>query len=350
LDWMQLLLTAALGVIGGLIFYKLKVPGAMMIGSMIAVAALNVTTGMAYMPLAGKVMAQMAAGAFIACGVQREDLLRLRHIIKPAVTMLLGYLFINIASGFLIWLVSPLDLATALMSGVPGGLTDVPIMAADMGADAPKVATMQFVRMILGIGIFPTLIRKIEEYYRKKNGASTPSGEASGPRTRSKEGFLPTVAVAVICGLIGQLSSVPAGTMLFSLGGVLVLKFVTNKAYIPTKLRMAAQTLAGAYIGCSVGYEDVLELRYLIVPVIIISAFYLGGCIGMGLLIHKKFGMSTGEALLSTTPAGVSDMALIASEMGVGGADVAVMQVVRLVVVVAAFPQIIRLILSLVGA
>ncbi len=72
--------------------------------------------------------------------------------------MLSGLLVLNITAGFLIYAVSPLDLVTSLMAVVPGGISDTPIIAATMGADAAKVAIMQVVRQILGIGTFPALI------------------------------------------------------------------------------------------------------------------------------------------------------------------------------------------------
>ena len=46
----QLLFTLLVAVAGGLLAQKIKVPAGAMIGAMVAVAALNIVTGQAYLP------------------------------------------------------------------------------------------------------------------------------------------------------------------------------------------------------------------------------------------------------------------------------------------------------------
>ena len=47
---LPLLLTLAVGTVGGLLLFKLKVPGGMIVGAMVAVAVLNILTEKAYCP------------------------------------------------------------------------------------------------------------------------------------------------------------------------------------------------------------------------------------------------------------------------------------------------------------
>jgi len=54
-----------------------------------------------------------------------------------------------------------MDLVTSLMCAIPGGMSDIPIISEEMGADSGKVAVMQFVRMVFGIGVFPSMIAKV---------------------------------------------------------------------------------------------------------------------------------------------------------------------------------------------
>jgi hypothetical protein len=53
--------------------------------------------------------------------------------------------------------------------------------------------------------------------------------------------------------------------------------------------------------------------------------------------------------MLITTPAGASDMALISSDMGVENTDVIIMQVLRAVIVMTFFPQIIHIVVYFIG-
>ena len=78
---------------------------------------------------------RFTAGAFIACTVEKKDLKRLPHIIKPAAILLGGMLCLNLIMGFVIHKATDLDWITSFMCAVPGGMGDTPIIAADMGGD-----------------------------------------------------------------------------------------------------------------------------------------------------------------------------------------------------------------------
>lgn len=343
------LMTLLIGGTIGLAFYKLKFPGGMIVGSIIGVSMLNIFTGHALMPSGARLAAQIVAGAFIGVSVQKEDLKRLRKLAGPAVAMLLGMLALNLTSGYLIYLFSPLDLMTSLMSAVPGGMSDTPIISAEMGADASKVAVLQFVRLIAGIGIFPMMIGLIARKHHEDTSPITLVNSSSKSIQRVKRDVAITIAVAVAFGLIGKSTGIPAGALLFSLLSVLILKISTSIGWLPKWIKRLAQILSGAYIGSSVSYADVLEIKYLAVPAIILVVGYVVLCIFLGFFIHKKFNMSLREAMLSVTPAGATDMALIASDLGIQSTDVVVLQIVRLVVVISVFPQLINLIVIFVG-
>ncbi len=90
-----------------------------------------------------------------------------------------------------------------------------------------------------------------------------------------------------------------------------------------------------------------MELRYLVLPLAIIIIGYMANCLITGRIIRKFCGFTRKESMLITTPAGASDMALISSELNVENTDVIILQVVRAVVVMTFFPQIIGLLVHL---
>ena len=53
--------------------------------------------------------------------------------------------------------------------------------------------------------------------------------------------------------------------------------------------------------------------------------------------------------MLAATPAGASDMALISSDLGVNSKEVIELQIIRMVVVIVVFPQVIYHISCFVG-
>lgn len=346
---LQFLITMLIGFAVGYVFLKLKVPGGIMVGSIVGVALLNITTGTAFMPYTGRLIAQIIAGAFIGVSIEKSDLVRLKSIFKPAMTLLLGMLGLNIMSGLLIHFFSPLDLITSLMSAVPGGISDIPIISEEMGADSATVAVMQFIRLVFGVGVFPTIITKISkfDFYKRESEVNVYSRTIN--RTDDISKLILTIIVAAIFGTIGKISDIPSATLVFSMISVIILKLTTGKACMPRWMRRFAQLLAGAYIGSSFEMSDVISLKYLIIPAVILLGGYLAACLIIGNILYKKYKMPIDEAMLSATPAGAADMALISADMGIQSADVIVLQIIRMVTVVSIFPQIIRVIVSLIN-
>ncbi|SDE42767.1 AbrB family transcriptional regulator [Sporomusa acidovorans] len=330
----------------GFALFKIEVPGGLMIGAVLGVALINVFWGVDPMPNEAKTLAMLIAGAFIGCTVEKSDLKRLPYIAKPTMLMLFAFLVLNLFIGAIIYLMSPLDLVTSLMSAVPGGISDTPIIAADMGADAPKVAVMQMARQVLGIGIFPSMILA---YHNRKNFTENADREIFTAKrakssTKSWAAFSVTMAVAVIMGVLGKYSGIPAGAFVFSIISVLILKLVFNFAYLPRWAKQGAQILSGAYIGSSITMSDISDMRHLLLPLLVIILGYIANCFITGKIISKMYGFTRKEAMLITTPAGASDMALISSDIGVQNTDIIIMQIIRAVVVMTFFPQLISLI------
>ncbi|MEG1972098.1 MAG: AbrB family transcriptional regulator, partial [Oscillospiraceae bacterium] len=307
-------------------------------------AALNILTGKAYMPSEAKMAAQIAAGAFIGCSVEKSDIIRLKYIFKPAIILLLAMLVLNLTMGFIIHAVSPLDLLTALMCAVPGGMSDIPLIAADMGVDAAKVTVMQFMRLLIGIGLFPSLIAMFDRKFGSHDMPMTKGARAVSLSKNKKADLLLTLCIAAVGGFFGKSVGMPAGILVFSMIFVIIFKLTIDHAYLPKWVKRLAQLMSGAYIGSSFAKSDLIELRCLIIPAIIIAIGYTANCIITGQILHRFCKIPLKEAMLAATPAGATDMALISSDLGVQSSDLIVLHIIRLVVVVSIFPQIINII------
>ena len=342
-----------------------------MVGAMAGVAVLNLGFGAAYMPVQAKFLVQILAGAFIACSVEKSDLVRLPHILKPALILFLSLLLLNLAAGSLIFLAGPLDLITSMMSAVPGGLSNAAIIADAMGADTPRVIIMQMVRQILGIGVFPGMIL-LYDRVRCRRGinpapesplsapSSTSSGASSGGIAADGKKHAPaawgnwktlacTLLTAALAGGLGRELGVPAGGLIFSLLAVLILKIALDFAYFPRMLRRGTQILNGCYFGSLLVLQDLLAIPALIVPMLILILGYTLNCFITGRVIAGCCGFTRKEAMLIATPAGASDMALISADLGVHNTDVLILQVLRVLFVTLIFPPLINLVILYAG-
>lgn len=337
---MAFFLTVAAASAAGFLFLKKKVPGGVMVGALVGTVVLNIGTGLAYMPAAARTIAQITAGAFIGASIRRSDIRRMPKLAKPAVILLSSMLVLNLILGVIIHAMSGLDWMTSFFCAVPGGMSDTPIIAAEMGADGAAVAFMQFFRLLGGVGIFPTVIM----ITTCREEAAAPSTLREETARDAVEPSVPaTVIAAAVCGIAGKLSGIPVGTLIFSMAGTAVLGLTTGRAAIPMYLKRVAQVLSGAYIGSSIGLQELLDLRHLVLSACLLVAAYLLNCFFVSEMLHRFCGMTRREAMLVSTPAGATDMALISGDLGISSLDLNVLQIIRMITVVTVFPQIIRL-------
>lgn len=336
----------------GLLLKHWKVPGGMLVGALAGGAVLKVLTPYGYMPYAGRFAAQVAAGAYIGALFDRAQLKSVRRVWKPYLMIMAFFLAANLLAGFLIWRTGACDLMTALLCCVPGGMSDTPLIAADLGADVGTVAILQFVRMVTGVVVMPSVISLLVP------PAQAARPDVPGPEKPDAPGeqhsktvplAAATVAVAAVGGGLGRAAGIPAGILVGSMLAVILMNLTYGRAYLPMPLKRAAQVLSGAYIGCTLTRESILRLRYLVVPALIILAVYIPMSLICGWLNARLFHRDTRESMLSATPGGASDMALIAADLGVESTDLMVTQVLRMVSVVVIFPQLVYRLCALLG-
>lgn len=344
---MELLFTLFTAFLGGFILHKLRVPGGMMLGSVVMVAFFNVTTEAIYMPMGFRIVAQTIAGAYIGMTVKKENLPRIKDLIRPIGTLLLGLFITNVLVGTLIYLLSPLDLLTSLLAGIPGGISDTPLIAKDLGADATKVTVLQFVRLISGIAMVPLLVKRDGKEGPQRE-VTKPSVIAKKPSPFGSKKLWGSLVLAFLAGTLGRILGVPAGTLLFAMLGIVLLKVLQVEVVFPMWFKRMAQLFSGAYIGSHFSYQDVLELRYLLLPAVILVTLNMASCFIMGHILAKRYELPMAQAILSASPAGASDMALIASDLGVSGSDVALIQIARLIGAISIFPQVFYLLVKLI--
>lgn len=237
----RFMLTLAVGIAGGLVLKKLKVPSGLMIGALAGVAVLNCTTEDAWVPIELRIAVQIVSGAFIGSSLDRSDLARLRHIGGPVATMLAMYFVITLVAGIILHYLGGLDFATAFMSAVPGGVSDVPVVAADMGADAPTVALLQLVRLVLGLAVLPTVVMGFDRIAASHGRADGSADAASDHDVENETTWRhkPAVAALVVlvvsatAGIVGWLTHIPGMTLVFALVAALIMKIGFDLAFVP---------------------------------------------------------------------------------------------------------------------
>lgn len=355
---MWFFITFFVGLIGAGIALKCKVPAGAMIGSLFAVAIFSIVTGKAYLPQSYKVIAQISTGAFIGTRIKYNDIVELKKVFKPAVIMVILMALINFVMGYFLYKSSDMDMKTALFCTAPGGIMDMTLIAYDFGADTSKVAVMQMMRLVSVMCLIPVLIKGVIRYYKAKSPADNidtakTAEEKVIKNEKEKTPFMVnfkkiaiTMIIGTISGFIGYFAGIPAGAMSVSMAGVAAYNIKSNKAFMPIKLRQFIQVLGGALIGAKMTMGDLLGLKTIAVPVlIVISGFCLMNLI-LGIMVYKISDFNIPTSMFSAAPGGISDIAIIAGELGADTPKVAVMQFIRLVSVIAFYPILIKIIIQ----
>lgn len=150
--------TLIIAGIFGYIGYVLKFPSGVLVMAMFSVAFLNCFTDITYIPLNLKFYAQIFAGALVGCNITRSALSGFVNLFIPALLLVLGYFLVNIIYAKICSKFNLLDFKSACFSACPAGVSDMALIAADLGADLKTTAVIHVVRLIYAVGIMPTII------------------------------------------------------------------------------------------------------------------------------------------------------------------------------------------------
>ena len=236
--------TLAIGTVGGAIFAWVNLPLAWMLGAMVATTAASLGGARLYVP--GPMRSIMVAiiGVLLGASFTPEIVEKAREW-PLTIGCLLLYLGFLIGILFLYFhRIVGLDPATAYFSAAPGGLSEMVITGAAMGADDRTIALIHTARVLLVVLAVPL-------WFRYTTGVTTtPSaiGPSIGAIGLTDIAVLTTCAIAGV--VAGRLIRLPAYRLS---GPLLASAFVhvtgINESAPPWELVAAAQVVVGSAIG-----------------------------------------------------------------------------------------------------
>ena len=81
---------------------------------------------------------QAVAGALVGATVGRQQAVQMLELWNVVLLAVVSFIVLDLIAGALIAKYTDMDLVTALFSCAPGGLTDMTLIAADLGADGRR--------------------------------------------------------------------------------------------------------------------------------------------------------------------------------------------------------------------
>lgn len=345
--WFAITLTCAAA--GGLLLYRLHIPSGAMLGALVAVAILNTATGEAVFYDGLKIVLQIVSGAMIGGKISRQDLRSMRTLLKPAVILVLSMMVLNLSFGGMIHSWGGLDIPTALFATTPGGVADMALIAEDLQADTAVVAILQLCRCMIVFCFFPPIFKKmIGRLHRNAEGLASAESASAPPKTNWSH-FCGVLVLAALIGVLFWQIGITAGALIGGMIGGAVFSLWKAPVLFSQPLRIGLQIFAGAFIGIKMGREVFSLLPKLWLPVLVMLVGIFVFVFAITWLLHRFTGLPYEVCLLSSTPAGVQEMALLSEELGVDTVKVSVLQTTRLVFVILLFPAMIHLVNQLFG-
>ena len=340
----KFLLTLAIALAGTYIFLKRKVPAGAFVGAVIFVGVVQIATGILHFPPAIKTLGSALAGSYLGTRVRRSDLIALKKAPLAAVLMVAVMICYNIFSGWLLSVTTDLDFGSALLGMAPGGSTEFSLVAADMGYNPATVTILQMLRMAVIVPLIPVSVKFILSHFGDKirQKEHREEKEVRRPKHRNTKGFLMALAIGMPAGLLGKYLEVPAGAICFSMFAVGLVNVITDKMYFPLPARYFANSCNGAIIGVKLALSDIIMVGKALPVVLLIDVSWviLSGIMGMVIYQLSEFSLAT--SLFAGSPGGMSDMGLIAEDLGGNPTQVTVMQLCRLVCVLSFIPFILH--------
>ncbi len=340
-QWAALIALSVLFIAG---LELLRLPAALLLGSLAAASALTAFDVPVRVPPPAFAGAQAIIGLLIARVVAPSTVVEMA---RDWPTFLGGVLSVIVVSAGLGWLLARLKIlpgTTAVWGAFPGAATVMTLMCEGFGADVRLVALMQYLRVVM-VAVAATAIAAIWT-------AATPHAAASVVWFPPVHwgALVTTAALAIVAAVAGRAIRFPAGPMLIGLALAAAAEFLgLVKIELPPWLLAPAYCLVGWSIGGRFN-RPVLVHAAKVLPALALSILcLLAVCGGIAAVLARVAHVDPLTAYLATSPGGADSIAIIAASTKVDMPFIMAMQMARFLIVLAAGPAIARFVATRAG-
>ena len=336
---MQVLFTLVVGICGGFILSIVNAPLPWTLGPVLAV---SLTSLLLKRQLIWPLFLRNIALIPLGYSMGRPFTVETGHAILSQLPFMLMATFVTICAGlFSAWLMyrrTDIDLSSCLLGCVPGGLSQMVILAAELReTDLTAVTIMQTLRMLSVVFVIPFLA--IHVLPAEGASAHLIENEPTGD-------ILMYAIVAVAGAVIGRLIKLPTANLLGPLlaTALYIVSFGHTAPIIPQHYLYAAQVCVGSYIGSSIDLRKIREYNGM-GPVLFGSVLLvLAVSMVMGCVIAFCTPSSITTSFLSTAPGGLAEMGITALTVGADSSTMTAYQLTRLLFIMLVFPYVARFI------
>jgi len=339
----QMLKALCLSVTVGALFALVNVPLPWTLGPITAISLYSLKAGeQMYWPIKIRNTALIVLGYAMGRPFTVETGYKILEHLPLMLIATLITVFVGILVGYITHKKTGISLETCLLGCVPGGLSQMVVLAEEMeNTDQTAVTIMQTIRMLSVVFSVPFLTMHV------LHDGNPLAAAASSHMVSSNEIFI-YICVAVAGAFLAKFLRLPTAFLLgpILLTGAFILATGIPAPIVPSYLISTAQVCVGTYIGSSINLAKI-KLYHGLMPCLFVGvAGVLLVSLFTGYMVVELTSVSFVTAFLSTAPGGLAEMGITALIVGADISTMTAYQLVRLLFIMLLFPIIVKLIIK----
>ena len=321
-----ILLALLVGIPAGYVCHRLNLPLPWMIGPMVAVASLNLLGLPMDSPPYARQMGQVLLGSGLSLYFAPPVVSALAANWAPIVLATLATFVIAVMGAAILSRVSGVDPGSTFFASIPGGAMAMANLAHRFGAQIAPVAVAHSLRVSILVIVIPFTLTY--------GGIPLETGDYR-PTVPLDVGILvPWLLAGFVLGEVSERLHVHNGYLLLPMffGAAFTVSEVQLSA-VPQWMTQFAQLMFGLVLGAR--YERAFFARHkLFVPFALLNSFFvLAASIALAFALAWAFHLPIATMIISTSPGGMTEMAITAQALQIGVPAVIAFHLARIIVV-----------------
>ncbi|MGG7221938.1 AbrB family transcriptional regulator [Bacillus sp. ATD] len=271
--------------------------------------------------------------------------------------MLILSILLAMLSGYVLWRFSKTDMMTSFVGTAPGGLSAMPSIAQEVGANTAIVSLVQMMRVLLVVLSIPFLVIMI--YTKQDSSTSAAAGLSSATTDFRLAPVLWTIILILAAWgacKAAKCLKFPAPWLLGSMLGVAIVHVGgaaaighDMTAWWPSQANHVSQVFLGATIGSKMYKSMFAGVTRIIIVGFVSSVGLIAAMFLSAVIVSELTGISLITSVLAFAPGGIAEMATTSVTLHADSTFVVAVQVIRVILVIALLPPFYRLLHHLHG-
>ena len=339
-------LVGFLGFAGWKAAERLRFPAPAMIGPMILVAVgLSLGVPGTETPFWLRLVVQTVIGSYIGRRLDRTALGSVWKVLPSVAVATTWYVGGTAIIGYMVARMAHIDMSTAFLATVPGGVAEMTAFAISTQADVAFVATLQALRVLASNMLIPFFAR----YGAQRDEGSPCLPQHFSPASAAVMGKQTAIhwAFGLMAGFAGgllfTLIGVPAGGVVGAMLAAAALRLVGFHPASPPRLLLnLSYIILGISVGLTFDPSTLARLQSSIGILVFATAATLASGLILALIVRRIMHLDFRTAMLACSPGGLALMAVVAEETGAQAVIVSIFHLVRIVWVILVMPLFLR--------